>query len=161
MAKKFLKFVIENQWSKRWFFYLLFNESTYNAFQHEFYFLYKFNQCSKMTNFSKTSCKTHFMKVQLCFIWLLFILGCEFHYFYLIFYCVWSETYKHTFCTFSIDFNNQQPRRPTLVAPNLPKTTWTEYVQAPVAKHTPLGRHLVSKQSNKHFKATLAMVCDA
>ena len=58
-----------------------------------------------------------------------------------------------------IHFDLQTTRRQSIPPPSPPKVTWSEYINSPPGKVLHLGRQLVSKQSSKHFKATLAMVC--
>ncbi|KAK2168882.1 hypothetical protein LSH36_13g02106 [Paralvinella palmiformis] len=48
-------------------------------------------------------------------------------------------------------------RRQSISPPSPPKVTWSEYISSSPGKVLHLGRQLVSKQSSKHFKATLAM----
>ncbi|XP_076309194.1 ankyrin repeat domain-containing protein 13C-like isoform X2 [Tachypleus tridentatus] len=53
--------------------------------------------------------------------------------------------------------NSEFQRRHSLSAPVTPHITWEEYITAPVGKPPHLGRHMVSKESSKNFKAILAM----
>ena len=49
-------------------------------------------------------------------------------------------------------------RRPSVPPPDRPSVTWEEYINSD-PRHPPcLGRQLVAKECNKHFKATIAMV---
>lgn len=46
----------------------------------------------------------------------------------------------------------------SLPKPEIPEITWEDYITAPIGQPPTIGRHPVSKESNKLFKATLAMV---
>lgn len=54
--------------------------------------------------------------------------------------------------------NCETNRRPSLMPPAiLQRPTWEDYIKATAGKPPHLGRQLVSKESHKTFKATLAM----
>lgn len=56
--------------------------------------------------------------------------------------------------------NKEFERRNSLSPPELPNITWEEYITAPVGHAPCIGRHTISKESNKQFKATIAMSKD-
>lgn len=49
-------------------------------------------------------------------------------------------------------------RRPSLIPPPDPGIEWENYLNTTAGKPPCLGRHLISKESTKSFKATIAMV---
>lgn len=52
----------------------------------------------------------------------------------------------------------QFERRQSLPKPDVPTVSWEEYINAPVGQPPCIGRPYISKESNKVFKATIAMV---
>lgn len=53
--------------------------------------------------------------------------------------------------------NGEIIRRGSLQPPPDPQISWRDYIDAEPGEHPNLGRHIVYKESSKHFKATLAM----
>ncbi|XP_053395470.1 ankyrin repeat domain-containing protein 13C-like [Mercenaria mercenaria] len=48
-------------------------------------------------------------------------------------------------------------RRTSLPKPDISEASWEDYITAPVGQPPIIGRHVISKESNKVFKATIAM----
>ena len=51
-------------------------------------------------------------------------------------------------------------RRMSLPPPDPPRVTWEEYIDAPPGQNPVLGRPHICKESQKNFKATIAMVSE-
>lgn len=102
-----------------------------------------FSSCSnESTNFE---IKNYFILIfMLCFVLI---------YIYLLIY--WKKGGQHAP---SLDQNGEIVRKESLTPPHENIVTWEEYINAEPGEYPTLGRQLVYKESNKTFRATVAMV---